>query len=326
MSRYLLRRLVFALVTLWAVVTVTFFLVRLAPGGPFDGERRLPPDVEANLRAAYDLDQPLLVQYGRYVANLASGDLGPSFRQKDFSVNELIGMGLPISVGVGLAALSLALALGVAGGTFAALSRDGPRDRLLVVGATLGLALPPIVVAPVLVLVFAVMLGWFPAGGYATAKHFVLPAITLALPYAAAFMRLTRGSVVEVLNRPHVMTARAKGLGRFRLVTRHVLPSALLPVVSFLGPAAAALLAGSMVIEEVFSLPGLGRYFVQGGSEPGLHARDRRRRRLRRAGARLQPAGRSLLRETRPEDPPCVRRCWVRRWRGCAVPSSPSWW
>ena len=264
MSRYLLRRLVFALVTLWAVVTVTFFLVRLAPGGPFDGERRLPPDVEANLRAAYDLDQPLLVQYGRYVANLASGDLGPSFRQKDFSVNELIGMGLPISVGVGLAALSLALALGVAGGTFAALSRDGPRDRLLVVGATLGLALPPIVVAPVLVLVFAVMLGWFPAGGYATAKHFVLPAITLALPYAAAFMRLTRGSVVEVLSRPHVTTARAKGLGGCRLVTRHVLPSALLPVVSFLGPAAAALLAGSMVIEEVFSLPGLGRYFVQG--------------------------------------------------------------
>lgn len=264
MRHYLLRRLAFAVVTLWAVVTVTFFLVRVAPGGPFDGERRLPPEVEANLRAAYDLDQPLLVQYGRYVVDLASGDLGPSFRQKDFSVNELIGMGLPISVGVGLAALSLALAMGVAGGTFAALSRDGPGDRLLVLGATLGLALPPIVVAPVLVLLFAVSLGWFPAGGYATWKHFVLPAITLALPYAAAFMRLTRGSVLEVLNRPHVMTARAKGLGRFRLVARHVLPSALLPVVSFLGPAAATLLAGSMVIEEVFSLPGLGRYFVQG--------------------------------------------------------------
>ena len=264
MSRYLLRRLAFALVTLLAVVTVTFFLVRLAPGGPFDGERRLPPDVEANLRAAYDLDQPVVVQYGRYVAQLARGDLGPSFRQKDFSVNELIAMGLPISVGVGLAALALALLSGVAGGTFAALKRDRPRDRLLVLGATLGLALPPIVVAPVLVLVFAVTLGWFPAGGYATAKHFVLPAVTLALPYAAAFMRLTRGSVAEVLQRPHVVTARAKGLGPFRLVTRHVLPSALLPVVSFLGPAAAALLAGSMVIEEVFSLPGLGRYFVQG--------------------------------------------------------------
>ncbi|MCE2425881.1 MAG: ABC transporter permease subunit [Pseudomonadales bacterium] len=264
MSRYLLRRLAFAIVTLLAVVTVTFFLVRLAPGGPFDGERRLPPDVEANLRAAYDLDQPVVVQYGRYLARLARGDLGPSFRQKDFSVNELIAMGLPISVGIGLAALSLALLLGVAGGTFAGLSRDGPRDRMLVLGATLGLALPPIVVAPVLVLVFAVTLGWFPAGGYATAKHFVLPAVTLALPYAAAFMRLTRGSVAEVLQRPHVVTARAKGLGPLRLVTRHVLPSALMPVVSFLGPAAAALLAGSMVIEEVFSLPGLGRYFVQG--------------------------------------------------------------
>ena len=264
MRGYLLRRLAFALVTLFAVVTVTFFLVRLAPGGPFDGERRLPPEVEANLRAAYDLDQPVIVQYGRYLANLARGDLGPSFRQKDFSVNDLIGMGLPISVGVGLAALALALALGVAGGTFAALARDSPRDRLLVLGATLGLALPPIIVAPVLVLVFAVSLGWFPAGGYSTAKHFVLPAITLSLPYAAAFMRLTRGSVAEVLERPHVMTARAKGLGAFRLVARHVLPSALLPVVSFLGPAAATLLAGSMVIEEVFSLPGLGRYFVQG--------------------------------------------------------------
>ena len=260
----MLRRLAFALVTIWAVVTVTFFLVRLAPGGPFDGERRLPPEVEANLRAAYDLDQGVVVQYGRYVANVMRGDLGPSFRQKDFSVNELIAMGLPISVGVGGAALALALVMGVAGGTFAALSRDGPRDRLLVVAATLGLALPPIVVAPVLVLVFAVSLGWFPAGGYGSAKHFVLPAITLALPYAAAFMRLTRGSVAEVLNRPHVMTARAKGLGAYRLVSRHVLPSALLPVVSFLGPAAAALLAGSMVIEEVFSLPGLGRYFVQG--------------------------------------------------------------
>ena len=264
MTRYLLRRLAFALVTLWVVVTVTFFLVRLAPGGPFDGERRLPAEVEANLRAAYDLDQPLAIQYGRYLANLATGDLGPSFRQKDFSVNELIGMGLPISVTVGLCALALALVLGVVGGTFAALGRNRLRDRLLVLGATLGLALPPIVVAPVLVLVFAVSLGWFPAGGYASAKHFVLPAVTLALPYAAAFMRLARGSVAEVLERPHVVTARSKGIGTFRLVTRHVLPSALLPVVSFLGPAAAALLAGSMVIEEVFSLPGLGRYLVQG--------------------------------------------------------------
>ena len=264
MARYLLRRLAFALIALWAVASVTFLLVRAAPGGPFDGERRLPPEVEANLRAAYHLDEPLPSQYVRYLGMLAQGDLGPSFRQKDFSVNELVAQGLPISLAVGSLALLLALALGVAGGTFAAYARDGPRDRLLVALATLALAFPPIVVAPALVLAFAVALGWFPAGGYDSAKHFVLPVVALALPYAAAFMRLTRGAVAEALARPHVHTARAKGLPKRRIVVRHVLPSALVPVVSYAGPAAAALLAGSMVVEEVFSLPGLGRYFVQG--------------------------------------------------------------
>lgn len=264
MARYLARRLAFALITLFAVVTVAFFLARAAPGGPFDGERRLPPEVEANLRAAYHLDEPLVRQYVRYLAMLARGDLGPSFRQKDFSVNELIGRGLPISLTVGGLALLLAVCAGVTAGTFAALARDGPRDRALVTAATLGLALPPIIVAPLLVLVFAVELGWFPAGGYGTAQSYVLPVIALALPYAAAFTRLSRGSIAEVLGRAHVLTARAKGLPVWRIVRRHVLPSALIPVVSFLGPAAAALLAGSMVIEEVFSLPGLGRHFVQG--------------------------------------------------------------
>ncbi len=264
MTRYLLRRLAFALITLWVVVTVAFFLARAVPGGPFDGQRRLPPAVEANLRAAYHLDEPLLGQYVRYLGMLSRGDLGPSFRQKDFSVNELIAQGLPISLAVGGSALALALSLGVVGGTFAALARNRPRDRLLVVVATLGLAFPPIIVGPVLVLVFAVLLGWLPAGGYDSAKHYVLPVAALSLPYAAAFTRLARGSVAEVLARPHVRTARAKGLAPWRLVVRHVLPSALVPVISFAGPAAAALLAGSMVIEEVFSLPGLGRYFVQG--------------------------------------------------------------
>ena len=264
MVRYLARRLAFALITLFAVVTVAFFLARAAPGGPFDGERRLPPEVEANLRAAYHLDEPLVRQYVRYLRMLAHGDLGPSFRQKDFSVNELIGRGLPISLTIGGLALLLAVCAGVTAGTFAALARNRPRDRALVTAATLGLALPPIIVAPLLVLVFAVELGWFPAGGYGTAQSYVLPVIALALPYAAAFTRLSRGSIAEVLGRAHVLTARAKGLPVWRIVRRHVLPSALIPVVSFLGPAAAALLAGSMVIEEVFSLPGLGRYFVQG--------------------------------------------------------------
>ena len=262
MARYLLRRLAFALIALWAVASVAFLLVRAAPGGPFDGERRLPPEVEANLRAAYHLDESLASQYLRYLGMLAQADLGPSFRQKDFSVNELVAQGLPISLAVGSLALLLALTLGVAGGTFAALARDGPRDRLLVALATLALAFPPIVVAPALVLAFAVELGWFPAGGYDSARHFVLPVIALALPYAAAFTRLMRGSVAEALARPHVHTARAKGLPKHRIVVRHVLPSALVPVASYAGPAAAALLAGSMVVEEVFSLPGLGRYFV----------------------------------------------------------------
>lgn len=264
MGRYLRRRFAFALVTLWAVATVTFLLVRLAPGGPFDGERRLPPAVEANLRAAYHLDEPLIAQYGRYLGMLVRGDLGPSFRQKDFSVNELIASGLPVSLTVGGIAFLLAAGLGVAFGTFAALKRNGAPDRLLLAFATGALALPPIVIAPLLVLVFAVALGWLPAGGFESARHAVLPAVALALPYAAAFARLARGSVAEALVRPHVLTARAKGLPAWRLVSRHVLPSALVPVVAFAGPAAAALLAGSMVIEEVFSLPGLGRYFVQG--------------------------------------------------------------
>ena len=256
--------MLFALITLWAVVTVAFFLARAAPGGPFDGERRLPPEVEANLRAAYHLDESPVRQYVRYVGMLSRGDLGPSFRQKDFSVNELIANGLPISLAVGGLALVVALIAGVTAGTFAAMARDGPRDRVLVTAATFGLALPPIIVAPLLVLTFAVQLGWLPAGGYESPEHYVLPVIALSLPYVAAFTRLSRGSVAEVLGRPHVLTARAKGIPTWRMVKNHVLPSALIPVVSFLGPAAAALLAGSMVIEEVFSLPGLGRYFVQG--------------------------------------------------------------
>ena len=256
--------MLFALITLWAVVTVAFFLARAAPGGPFDGERRLPPEVEANLRAAYHLDESPVRQYVRYVRMLSRGDLGPSFRQKDFSVNELIANGLPISLAVGGLALVVALVAGVTAGTFAAMARDGPRDRVLVTAATFGLALPPIIVAPLLVLTFAVQLGWLPAGGFESPEHYVLPVIALSLPYVAAFTRLSRGSVAEVLGRPHVLTARAKGIPTWRMVKNHVLPSALIPVVSFLGPAAAALLAGSMVIEEVFSLPGLGRYFVQG--------------------------------------------------------------
>lgn len=263
MARFVLNRLLISLIAFWVIVTLVFFLLRLAPGGPFDGERRLPPEVAANLAAAYHLDEPLPQQYLRYVAMLARGDLGPSFRQKDFSVNELMAAGAPVSLLVGGLALLLAAGGGIAIGT-AAGSRPGSLvDRLLMGVANLGLALPAIVIAPVAVLTFAVGLGWLPAGGIGSPAHYVLPAVALALPFTAAIARLARGSVAETLTEPHVRTALAKGLPRRRILCRHVLPIALLPVVSFLGPAAAALLTGSVVIEQVFDLPGIGRYFVQ---------------------------------------------------------------
>ncbi len=263
MNGYLFKRLLISLLTFWVIVTVVFFMVRAAPGGPFDGERRLPPEVEANLLAAYNLDQPLPKQYLDYLRMLAVGDLGPSFKQKDFSVNELIATGLPISLGVGLTALAIALVLGVGLGTAAGLNPGSATDTFLMGVSNLGLAVPSIVLAPLAVLCFAVWLGWLPAGGVGSARHFILPPLALALPFVAAIARLTRGSVAEVLLEPHVTTARAKGLPMRRIVVRHILPMALLPVVSFLGPAAAALLTGSVVIEQVFELPGIGRYFVQ---------------------------------------------------------------
>ena len=263
MRRYLLIRIALSLLTFWAVVTLVFFLLRLAPGGPFDGERKLPPEVEANLMAAYHLDRPLGEQYLNYLVMLGRGDLGPSFKQKDFSVNELIGAGLPVSLAVGLAALVISLLLGVALGTRAGL-KPGSATDVVVMGITnLGIALPSIVLAPLAVLCFAVWLRWLPAGGTGSPAHFILPPLTLALPFVAAIARLTRGSVTEVLLEPHVTTARAKGLPHARIVIRHVLPNALLPVLSFLGPASVALLTGSVVIEQVFELPGIGRYFVQ---------------------------------------------------------------
>ncbi len=263
MNRYLVRRLLLTLVTFWVIVTVVFFLLRLAPGGPFDGERRLPPDVAANLAAAYHLDEPLPVQYLRYLAMLAHGDLGPSFKQKDFSVNELVASGAPVSLLVGALALLIASGSGIAIGIRAGIRPGSRWDAALMALTNLGLALPSIVLAPLAVLLFAVVLRWLPAGGVGSPMHFVLPPLALALPFIAAIARLTRASVAETLSEPHVRTAVAKGLPWRRIVRRHVMPLAMLPVVSFLGPAAAAMLTGSVVIEQVFDLPGIGRYFVQ---------------------------------------------------------------
>lgn len=261
--RLMVYRLASIGLTFVVIVTLIFVLLRLTPGGPFDGERALPPEVEANLRAAYHLDKPLVEQYGRYLMSLLQGDLGPSFRQKDFTVNELVAVGLPVSLIVGASALVLALFLGMLVGTFAALHPGRFIDVALMGVINLGLAIPGIIVAPVCVLVFAVLLGWLPAGGIGTPAHYLLPSVAAALPYAAAIARLWRGAVLEALQEPHVLTARAKGLPQFRLLLRHVFPIAALPLVSYLGPLAAGLLTGTVVVEQVFELPGIGRYFVQ---------------------------------------------------------------
>ena len=266
MLRYALRRLLGIVPTFLAVVAAAFFLMRAAPGGPFDEERALPAEIEANLQAAYGLDQPVTVQFARYLGGLLQGDLGPSFRMKDFTVAELIGRGLPVTFSIGAAALLLALALGIPLGLVAGLRQNGWVDHTVMGVALAGIAIPGFVVAPVLALVFGLYLGWLPVAGWQAGSpvHMVLPVVTLALPYVAYLARLTRGSLLEVLQSPFIRTARAKGLAPAVILRRHALRPTLLPVVSFLGPAAAGLLTGSLVVEQVFGLPGVGRYFVQG--------------------------------------------------------------
>ena len=240
-----------------------FFLLRLTPGGPFDGERRLPPEIEANLAAAYDLDAPLLAQYGKFLLKLSRGDLGPSFRQKDFSVNDLISAGLPVSMLLGGLALVLALLVGMTIGIGAGLHPGSGLDGWLMAISNINIAVPTIVSAPLMVLVFSVMLSCFPAGGADTLWHFVLPAVALALPLAADIARILRGGMAEAGLEPHVVTARSKGLPERRIIYRHMLPIASIPLISFMGPAVAVLLTGTVVAEQIFDLPGIGRYYVE---------------------------------------------------------------
>ena len=266
MLRYILRRLMWAVPTLLIIITLAFFMMRLAPGGPFAQERTLPPEIEANLRAAYGLDKPLIVQYADYVGGVLTGDFGPSFKYRDFTVTELIAQGLPVSLRLGLSALILAVLVGVTLGTLAALRQNSWLDHTVMSLAMTGIALPNFVVGPLLSLVFGVYLRLLPTGGWGggAVDHMVLPVIALALPYIAYIARLTRGSMIEVMRSNYIRTARAKGLPEWLVVRRHALKAGLLPVVSFLGPAAAGLVTGSVVIETIFGLPGTGRYFVQG--------------------------------------------------------------
>ena len=266
MSGYVTRRILTSIPTLLAIVTLAFFMMRIAPGGPFDRERALPPEIEKNVLAAYDLDQPLLLQYADYLLGVLRGDFGPSFKYRDFTVAELLWTGFPASLKVGGIAIVLAVVVGITLGTLAALRQNSGVDYAVMATAMTGITIPNFVMAPILTLIFGVWLSWLPVAGWngGAPQNLVLPVIALALPQIAYIARLTRGSMIEVLHANYVRTARAKGLRERIVVVRHALKGALLPVVSYLGPAAAQVVTGSVVIETIFGIPGIGRYFVQG--------------------------------------------------------------
>lgn len=268
--RRLGARLLEALLTLWLLATLCFVLLRAAPGGPFDTEKAAPPEVEAALAAQYRLDRPLPAQYAAWLGDLLRGDLGPSFQYPDYTVNRLIAESLPISLLNGGVALALALLLAVPLGAWAALNAGRPLDRLLMAGAGLGLALPKFVVGPLLILVFAVTLNWLPAGGWDSAspaalvRSMVLPVIALTLPNLAYGARLMRASLLETLSADYLRAARARGLPEWRVLVHHALRPALLPVVAWLSPALISVVTGSAIVEQIFGIPGIGRFFVQG--------------------------------------------------------------
>ncbi|SEA62358.1 oligopeptide transport system permease protein [Thiothrix caldifontis] len=265
MLQYVFKRLLGALPTLLVIITLAFFLIRLAPGGPFDTERPIPPEIAANIERAYHLDQPLPVQYGYYLLNVLQGDFGPSFKYKDHSVSALIAEGFPVSLQLGVFAMLLALLIGLPAGILAALHQNRPMDHAVMAVAMTGITVPNFVMAPLLALVFGVFLHWLPVAGWDTGwKSAVLPVIALALPQIAYAARLMRASMLETLSSPHIRTAFAKGLPMRLILWRHVLKGALLPVLSWLGPATAAIITGSVVIEQIFGIPGIGRHFVQG--------------------------------------------------------------
>jgi oligopeptide transport system permease protein len=273
MFSYAIRRLLGAIPTLFIIVTLAFFMMRIAPGGPFDSQRRLPPEIQHNIEAAYDLDKPVYQQYFIYLGKLAHGDLGPSYKNKDFTVSEMIADGLPVSAKLGLSAIFLAILFGVTLGTVAALRQNKATDYSVMSVAMIGITIPTFVMAPILTLVFGVygvsLFGYdisLPVGGWngGALRNMILPVIVLALPQIAVISRLTRGSMVEVLHSNYVRTARAKGLSSYMVVIRHAMRAAILPLVSYLGPAIAGILTGSLIVEQIFGIPGIGRYFVNG--------------------------------------------------------------
>ncbi|CDG21306.1 oligopeptide transport protein (ABC superfamily, membrane) [Xenorhabdus poinarii G6] len=266
MLKFILRRCLEAIPTLFILITISFFMMRLAPGSPFTGERKLPPEVMANIEAKYHLNDPIYKQYFHYLIQLSKGDFGPSFKYKDYSVNDLVAEALPVSAKLGFAAFMMAIIFGVSAGVIAALNQNTKWDYTVMGFAMTGVVIPSFVVAPLLVLIFAIVLKWLPGGGWngGTPKYMLLPMVALSLSYIASISRITRGSMIEVLHSNFIRTARAKGLPLRTIILRHALKPALLPVISYMGPAFVGIITGSMVIETIFGLPGLGQLFVNG--------------------------------------------------------------
>jgi oligopeptide transport system permease protein len=264
MLRFIGRRLLVALPTLFLVITAAFFMMRAAPGSPFDMDRKLLPEIEANVLAKYGMNKPLAAQYVDYLAGVARGDLGPSLKYRDKTVLDILKENYPVSLKLGLSAIVIAVVVGVSLGVIAALRQNGPADSLVMGVAILGVCIPTFVTAPLLVLGIASKLGWLPTAGWnnGALPNLVLPVTVLALPQIAIISRLTRAGMIEALHANYIRTARAKGLSEAAIVRRHALRAALLPLVSYLGPACAGLITGSLVVEKIFNLPGLGKFFV----------------------------------------------------------------
>ena len=267
MFRFVLKRLLGLIPTIFVIITLSFIIIHAAPGGPFSSEKNLPPEVLANIEKKYHMDEPLYQQYFRYLGDLLHGDLGPSFRYKDHDCNELIAAALPVSMSLGAMAMLAAVLLGLTAGTLAALRQNRWPDYALMSVAVLGISVPMFVVGPLLMLLFAINLHWLPTSGWIDSRAglitMVLPVATLALTYFAYIARLSRASILETMRADYVRTARAKGLRNSTVIVKHVLKGAMLPVVSFLGPAFADIMTGSVVVESVFLVPGVGRLFVQ---------------------------------------------------------------
>ncbi|BBG59010.1 Oligopeptide transport system permease protein oppB [Providencia rustigianii] len=266
MFKFIVRRLLEAIPTLLILITISFFMMRLAPGSPFTGERKLPPEVMANIEAKYHLNDPMYKQYFNYLVQLSKGDFGPSFKYKDYSVNELVAKAFPVSAKLGATAFVVAVLFGVSAGVIAALNQNTKWDFTVMGFAMTGVVIPSFVVAPLLVLIFAIHLKWLPGGGWdgGNLTHMILPMVALSLAYIASISRITRGSMIEVMHSNFIRTARAKGLPLRTIILRHALKPALLPVLSYMGPAFVGIITGSMVIETIFGLPGIGQLFVNG--------------------------------------------------------------